>query len=158
MPVSVLIVEDSEAVRHGVCSMLQDSADFKVVGEANDGVQGISQSQTLQPDVILLDLSMPILSGLGAAPRMLQVSPDSKILMFSHHDSASIVTASLNAGALGYVVKSDAHKDLMAGLLATSQGRQFVSSGVVAAGPDLDWPPMLRSDDANRLNPLHSIV
>jgi DNA-binding NarL/FixJ family response regulator len=134
MPVSVLIVEDSEAVRHGVCSMLQDSADFKVVGEANDGVQGISQSQTLQPDVILLDLSMPILSGLGAAPRMLQVSPDSKILMFSHHDSASIVTASLTAGALGYVVKSDAHKDLMAGLLATSQGRQFVSSGVVAAG------------------------
>jgi DNA-binding NarL/FixJ family response regulator len=84
--------------------------------------------------VILLDLSMPILSGLGAAPRMLQVSPDSKILMFSHYDSAHIVTASLNAGALGYVVKSDAGKDLMAGLLATSQGKQFVSSGVVATG------------------------
>jgi DNA-binding NarL/FixJ family response regulator len=73
-------------------------------------------------------------SGLGAAPRMLQVSPDSKILMFSHHDSASIVTASLNAGALGYVMKSDAGKDLMAGLLATSQGKQFVSAGVVVAG------------------------
>jgi DNA-binding NarL/FixJ family response regulator len=134
MPVSVLIVEDPEAVRHSVCSMLQDSADFNVIGEANDGVQGISQSQTLQPDVILLDLSMPILSGLGAAPRMLQVSPDSKILMFSHYDSAHVVTASLNAGALGYVVKSDAGNDLMAGLLATSQGKQFVSSGVVAAG------------------------
>jgi DNA-binding NarL/FixJ family response regulator len=114
--------------------MLQDSADFRVIGEANDGVQGINQTQTLQPDVILLDLSMPILSGLGAAPRMLQVSPDSKILMFSHYDSAHIVTASLNAGALGYVVKSDAGQDLMAGLLATSQGKQFVSSGVVAAG------------------------
>jgi len=134
MSVRVLIVEDSEVVRHSVCSMLQDTADFDVVGEANDGVQGINQSQTLQPDVILLDLSMPILSGLGAAPRMLQVSPDSKILMFSHYDSASIVTASLNAGALGYVVKSDAGKDLMAGLLATSQGKQFVSSGVRAVG------------------------
>jgi len=134
MPVSVLIVEDSEVVRQSVCSMLQDSDDFNVVGEASDGVQGISQSQTLQPDVILLDLSMPILSGLGAAPRMLQVSPDSKILMFSYHDSASIVTASLSAGALGYVVKSAAGKDLMAGLLATSQGKQFVSSGVVAVG------------------------
>ena len=132
--VRVLIVEDSEVVRHSVCSMLQDTADFDVVGEANDGVQGINQSQTLQPDVILLDLSMPILSGLGAAPRMLQVSPDSKILMFSHYDSASIVTASLNAGALGYVVKSDASKDLTAGLLATSQGKQFVSSGVAAVG------------------------
>ena len=134
MPVSVLIVEDSEAIRHGVCSILQDSAEFNVVGEASDGVQGISQSEILQPDVILLDLSMPILSGLGAAPRMLQVSPDSKILMFSHYDSASIVTASLKAGALGYVTKSDAGKDLMAGLLATSQGKQFVSSGVVVAG------------------------
>jgi len=134
MPVRVLIVEDSEEIRQSVCSMLQDSADFRVIGEANDGVQGINQSQTLQSDVILLDLSMPILSGLGAAPRMLQVSPDSKILMFSHYDSAHIVTASLNAGALGYVVKSDAGKDLMAGLLATSQSKQFVSSGVVAAG------------------------
>jgi DNA-binding NarL/FixJ family response regulator len=134
MPVRVLIVEDSEEIRRSVCSMLQDSADFRVIGEANDGVQGINQTQTLQPDVILLDLSMPILSGLGAAPRMLQVSPDSKILMFSHYDSAHIVTASLNAGALGYVVKSDAGKDLMAGLLATSQGKQFVSSGVVATG------------------------
>jgi two-component system, NarL family, nitrate/nitrite response regulator NarL len=133
MSVSVLIVEDSEVVRQSVCSMLRDSADFSVIGEACDGVEGISQSQTLQPDVILLDVSMPILSGLGAAPRMLQVSPDSKILMFGHYDSAGIVSASLNAGALGYVVKSDASKDLMAGLLATSQGKQFVSSGVVAA-------------------------
>ena len=83
MPVRVLLVEDSEAIRRSVCCMLQDSADFDVIGEANDGEQGINQSQTLQPDVILLDLSMPILSGIGAAPRMLQVSPDSKILMFS---------------------------------------------------------------------------
>jgi len=134
MPVSVLIVEDSEAIRHSVCGMLQDSVEFNVVGEASDGVQGISQSEILQPDVILLDVSMPILSGLGAAPRMLQVSPGSKILMFSHYDSASIVNASLNAGALGYVVKSDAGKDLMEGLLATSQGKQFVSPGVVVAG------------------------
>jgi two-component system, NarL family, nitrate/nitrite response regulator NarL len=134
MPVRVLIVEDSEVVRHSVCTMLKGCEDFRVVGEANDGVQGINQTQALQPDVILLDLSMPILSGLGAAPRMLQVSPDSKILMFSHYDSSPIVTASLNAGALGYVVKSDAGKDLLAGLLATSQGKQFVSSGVVATG------------------------
>jgi DNA-binding NarL/FixJ family response regulator len=134
MPVRVLLVEDSEEIRRSVCYMLQDSADFDVIGEANDGEQGINQSQSLQPDVILLDLSMPILSGLGAAPRMLQVSPASKILMFSHYESSHIVTASLNAGALGYVVKSDAGKDLLAGLLATSQGKQFVSSGVVAAG------------------------
>jgi len=113
--------------------MLQGCADFCVVGEACDGVQAINQSKALQPDVILLDVSMPNLSGLRAAPRILQVSPQSKILMFSQHDASYLVSAALNAGALGYVVKSDAGQDLLAGLRATSKGEQFLSSGVTAA-------------------------
>jgi DNA-binding NarL/FixJ family response regulator len=121
------LIEDSEAVRHGVSAMLKVCADFGVVGEACDGVQAISKSKALQPDVILLDLSMPK-SGLGAAPRILQVSPESKILMFSHYDSSHVVAATLKAGALGYVVKSDAGRDLLAGLLATSQDKEFLSS------------------------------
>ncbi|MFZ0860990.1 MAG: response regulator transcription factor [Candidatus Sulfotelmatobacter sp.] len=133
MPVRILIVEDSNVLRHSVCSMLQGCADFCVVGEACDGVQAINQSKALQPDVILLDVSMPNLSGLRAAPRILQVSPQSKILMFSQHDASYLVSAALNAGALGYVVKSDAGQDLLAGLRATSKGEQFLSSGVTAA-------------------------
>jgi DNA-binding NarL/FixJ family response regulator len=133
MPVRILIVEDSDVLRHSVCSMLQGCADFCVVGEACDGVQAINQSKALQPDVILLDVSMPNLSGLRAAPRILQVSPQSKILMFSQHDASYLVSAALNAGALGYVVKSDAGQDLLAGLRATSKGEQFLSSGVTAA-------------------------
>jgi DNA-binding NarL/FixJ family response regulator len=133
MPVRILIVEDSDVLRHSVCSMLQGCADFYVVGEACDGVQAINQSKALQPDVILLDVSMPSLNGLRAAPRILQVSPQSKILMFSQHDASYLVSAALNAGALGYVVKSDAEQDLLAGLRATSKGEQFLSSGVIAA-------------------------
>ena len=133
MPVRILIVEDSDVLKHSVCSMLQGCADFCVVGEACDGVQAINQSKALQPDVILLDVSMPNLSGLRAAPRILQVSPQSKILMFSQHDASYLVSAALNAGALGYVVKSDAGQDLLAGLRATSKGEQFLSSGVTAA-------------------------
>ena len=133
MPVRILIVEDSDVLRRSVCSMLQGCADFCVVGEACDGVQAINQSKALQPDVILLDVSMPNLSGLRAAPRILQVSPQSKILMFSQHDASYLVSAALNAGALGYVVKSDAGQDLLAGLRATSKGEQFLSSGVTAA-------------------------
>jgi len=132
-PVRILIVEDSDVLRHRVCSMLRDCADFYVVGEACDGVQAINQSMELQPDVVLLDVSMPNLSGLGAAPRILQVSPQSKILMFSQHDASYLVSAALNAGALGYVVKYDAGRDLLAGLRATSRGKQFLSSGVSAA-------------------------
>jgi DNA-binding NarL/FixJ family response regulator len=113
--------------------MLQGCADFCVVGEACDGVQAINQSKELQPDVILLDVSMPNLSGLRAAPRILQVSPQSKILMFSQHDASYLVSAALNAGALGYVVKSDAGHDLLAGLRATSKGKQFLSSAVTPA-------------------------
>jgi DNA-binding NarL/FixJ family response regulator len=133
MPVRILIVEDSDVLRRSVCSMLQGCADFYVVGEACDGVQAINQSKALQPDVILLDVSMPNLSGLRAAPRILQVSPQSKILMFSQHDASYLVSAALNAGALGYVVKSDAGQDLLAGLRATSKGEQFLSSGVTVA-------------------------
>jgi DNA-binding NarL/FixJ family response regulator len=133
MPVRILIVEDSDVLRHSVWSILQGCADFYVVGEACDGVQAINQSKALQPDVILLDVSMPNLSGLRAAPRILQVSPQSKILMFSQHDASYLVSAALNAGALGYVVKSDAGQDLLAGLRATSKGEQFLSSGVTVA-------------------------
>src|ERR1700730_15255545 len=127
MPVRILVADDSDLLRHGVCSMLRGCADFSVVGEACDGFQAINQSKELQPDVILLDMSMPNLSGLRAAPRILQVSPESKILMFSQHDASYIVSAALNAGALGYVVKSDAAQDLLAGLRATSKGVQFLS-------------------------------
>jgi len=132
MPVRVLIVEDSEAVRQSVCSMLQGCTDFHVVGEARDGFQAINQSRVLQPDVILLDVSMPNLSGIEAVPRIHQVSPESKVLMFSLHDSSTAVIAALDAGALGYLVKSDAECDLLAGLRATGQGEAFFSSGVAA--------------------------
>jgi DNA-binding NarL/FixJ family response regulator len=116
---------------------LQRCQDFNVVGEASDGFQAIDQSRALQPDVILLDVSMPNLSGLGAAPCILQVSPESKILMFSQYDSSNIIAAALKAGALGYVVKSDAARNLLAGLRATSQGEQFISSGAAALAT---WP------------------
>src|SRR5579864_7844292 len=85
MPARILIVEDSDVLRQRVCSMLQACEDFYVVGEACDGVQAINLSKALQPDVILLDVSMPSLNGLRAAPRILQVSPQSKILTFSQH-------------------------------------------------------------------------
>jgi DNA-binding NarL/FixJ family response regulator len=137
VPIRILVAEDSEIVRHTVCSLLQRCPDFHVVGEACDGFQAIDQSRALQPDVILLDVSMPNLSGLGAAPRILQVSPDSKILMFSQYDCSNIAAAALKAGALGYVVKSDAGCNLLAGLRATSQGEQFISSGVAALA---SWP------------------
>lgn len=127
MPVRILVADDSDLLRHSVCSMLRGCADFSVVGEACDGFQAINQSKKLRPDVILLDMSMPNLSGLRAAPRILQVSPESKILMFSQHDASYIVSAALNAGALGYVVKSDAAQDLLAGLRATSKGVRFLS-------------------------------
>jgi len=131
MSLRILVAEDSALVRYSVRSLLQRCPDFHVVGEACDGFQAIDQSTTLQPDVVLLDVSMPNLSGLGAAPRIHEVSPESKILMFSQYGSANVVTAAMNAGALGYVMKSDVGRDLVNGLRATSLGRRFFSSGVM---------------------------
>jgi len=132
MPGRVLIVEDSEAVRRSGLFHATRLHDFHVVGEARDGFQAINQSSALQPDVILLDVSLPNLSGIEAVPRIHQVSPESKVLMFSLHNSAMAISAALNAGALGYLVKSDAGRDLLAGLRATGQGEAFFSSCVAA--------------------------
>jgi two-component system, NarL family, response regulator NreC len=134
MPVRILIVDDSKVIRHSTCLMLRGCIDFCVVGEACDGLQAIKQAEALQPDLVLLDVTMPQLSGLLAAPLIHQISPESKILMFSQHDSPNVVIAAVDAGALGYVVKSDAGHDLVAGLRATSQGKQFFSSGMAAKG------------------------
>jgi CheY-like chemotaxis protein len=101
MSVRILVAEDSALVRYSVRSLLQRCPDFHVVGEACDGFQAIDQSTTLQPDVVLLDVSMPNLSGLGAAPRIHEVSPESKILMFSQGGSANVVTAAMNGGRTG---------------------------------------------------------
>ena len=127
-PIRVLIVEDFEQWRRFYCSMLQKQPEFQVIGEVSDGLEAVHQAQQLQPDLILLDIGLPVLNGIEAARQIREVSSASKILFLSENRSAEIVQEALNAGAGGYVVKSDAGNELLSAVNAVLEGKPFLST------------------------------
>ena len=127
MPATILVVDDFEPIRRFVCSALEQRTEFQVIGHAADGLETIQKAEELQPDLILLDISLPKLNGIAAARQIRKLVPKSKILFLSEHTSPETVEEALSTGASGYVVKSDAGKDLLRAVEAVIQGRQFVS-------------------------------
>ena len=105
-PISVLLVDDHTLFRSGIRSLLQRHADFVVVGEASDGVEGIKRAKQLRPDVVLLDLNMPGMSGLETLQLILQDCPDSAVILLTVSEEAQDLTAALQAGARGYLIKN----------------------------------------------------
>ena len=109
--------------------------DLQVIGEAQDGSEAVQKAQELQPDLILLDIGLPKLSGIEAARRMREHTPQSRILVVSEHRSRDIVEEALRAGADGYVVKSVAYEDLLPAIRIVLQGSQFVSAIIADRAP-----------------------
>lgn len=132
--VRILVVDDHEIVRRRLSSLLQGRPEFIVVSEASDGFQAVEKSKDLQPDVVVLDISMPGMSGLEAAPRIRRVAPAAEILFVSQHDTRSMVHEALSTGARGYVLKSDAGTDLVNAVLAVSQHKEFLSHKLTQPG------------------------
>ena len=128
----VLVVDDSEVVRRGVCSLLESYPDSCVVYVATDGLEAVEKAQAEKPDIILLDIGLPRLNGIEAARRIRKVAPNSKILFLSQYDSWVGAQEALNTGATGYVVKSDAPRDLITGIQAVCQGKPFISHSLAA--------------------------
>src|ERR1700693_4916587 len=107
MSARILIVDDHEVIRHGVRSvLLRARPEWEICGEASDGKQAIEAVQRLKPDVVILDLTMPIMRGLQAAPQIARLAGDCRILIFTMHESERIVDDVRAAGAHGYVQKS----------------------------------------------------
>jgi len=123
---TILVVEDFEPIRRFVCSALESRAEFHVIGQAADGLEAIKKAEELQPDVILLDINLPKLNGIAAARQIRTRVPNAKILFLSEDASPGTVEEALRAGASGYVVKSDAGKELLGAVEAVIQGGQFV--------------------------------
>jgi DNA-binding NarL/FixJ family response regulator len=126
----VLIVDDHEIVRKGVRALLEPRPELQIVGEAGGGREAIRQAKKLKPDLVLLDVAMPDLSGLEAIPQILQAHPKTKILVLTMDDSGKTANEVLAAGAGGLVLKSDAPADLHAAIEAVGQGRPFISPRV----------------------------
>jgi DNA-binding NarL/FixJ family response regulator len=128
--IRVLVVEDLEKFRKFICSTLGQRPELQIVGEESDGLQALQRAGELQPDLILLDIGLPSLNGIEVARRIRNLSPKSKILFVSQESSADLVQEALALGALGYVVKSDAGKELLTAVEVVVQGRQYLSSGL----------------------------
>jgi len=105
-PIGVLLIDDHTLFRSGIRSLLQRHSDFTVVGEAADGVEGIKRAKQLRPDVVLLDLNMPGMSGLETLQLLLQDCPDTAVIMLTVSEEAEDLTAALQAGARGYLIKN----------------------------------------------------
>jgi len=110
---TIVIVDDIAAWRVRVREMLCGRPEFQIVGEACDGSQAIQQVGELKPDLVLLDVGMPVLSGLQAAPQIQRISPHSKIIFLTQESDVDIRSAAIDAGALGYVLKSNAGSELL---------------------------------------------
>lgn len=105
-PISVLLVDDHTLFRSGIRSLLQRQTDFTIVGEASDGIEGIKRAKQLQPDVVLLDLNMPGMSGVETLQLLLQDCPNAAVIMLTVSEEAEDLTTALQAGARGYLIKN----------------------------------------------------
>ena len=143
--IRVLIAEDFEAWRHFYRSALQKRPEFLVMGEVSDGLEAVQQAGQLQPDLILLDIGLSTLNGIDAARQIREISPAAKILFVSENRSSDIVEKALSTGASGYVVKSDAARELQTAINAVLEGKRFVSTSL--ARQDLDDLPNQQTDD-----------
>lgn len=131
-PIRVLVVEDFEPFRAFTTSALAQHPDLRIIGEYSDGLEAVSRAAVLQPDLILLDVGLPSLNGIAAAQRIREHSSQSKILFVSGDYSPDIVERALSTGAAGYVVKSDAGRELLLAVAAVLQGRRYLSSSLSA--------------------------
>lgn len=135
-PIRILVVDDFKAWRRHVGLLLQARPAWQVIAEALDGSEAVQKAKELKPDVILLDIGLPILNGIEAARRIQQLSPNSKIIFLAADNSLDIVQEVLSTGVQGYVQKAHAQSDLLPAIDAVLQGKQFLTKLL----RNLQWP------------------
>ena len=126
----ILLVEDHTLLREGLRSLLAADPAFEVVGEAGDGLEAIAQARRLQPDLVIMDLSMPKMSGLEALREITRQHPGMKALALTMHNTEEHLRDALRAGAAGYVLKTVSHAELLAAVRSVLAGQRYLSPQV----------------------------
>jgi DNA-binding NarL/FixJ family response regulator len=120
----ILIVDDEKAVRTALGRLLATRKEWQVVGEAADGAEAIGMARELRPDIVIMDITMPEMNGLEATPEIKKALPAAEVLIFTQHDSTQMIQQAQNAGASGYLLKSQANW-LVKAVEAMSQHKPF---------------------------------
>jgi DNA-binding NarL/FixJ family response regulator len=130
MKLRILIADDHEVVRRGLSMLLQAHDGWEICGEARDGREVVEMARQLKPDVVILDIGMPNLNGLAATRQLAQQNPQQKIIVLTITDSDQVIREALDAGARGFVLKSDAARDLVSAVEALQRSRMFFTPRV----------------------------
>jgi DNA-binding NarL/FixJ family response regulator len=127
MAVRILLVDDHPVVRQGLRTLLEGRSEWEVAGEASDGLEAVEKVNSLQPDVVVLDITMPRMNGIEACRVIKEKKPGVEVLFVTQHDSPQMMREALAAGARGYVVKSNLARDLLEAIEQVSQHRIFTA-------------------------------
>ena len=125
--IRILLADDHNVMRRGLRLLLERQPGFNVVGEASDGRQAVEQAEATKPDIVVLDIAMPNLSGIEAAQRITALLPHTRIIILSMHSDEGYVLRALKAGAKGYLLKDSAENDLIEAIRAVDEGKAFFS-------------------------------
>jgi len=128
--IRVLLVDDHPLVLDGIRSRLEDDPEIMIVGEAGNGEEALQIAKERKPDIVLMDINMPVLNGIDAAEKFAELLPDIRLLMLTMHDSREYITKVLKAGAKGYILKDVSSSEMLIAIKAVYQGKTYYSSGV----------------------------
>lgn len=128
--IKILVVDDHQLIVNGIKAMLEPIADFNIIGEANDGNEAISKAIDLIPDVIIMDISMPDLSGIEASKIIVKNNPEIKVLALTQHEDSEYVIQMLNAGAMGYLLKNSRKDEFIEAIISVSKGEKYFSKKI----------------------------
>ena len=157
MTTRVLLADDHKILRQGLQTLLQNEPDIEVVGQADNGRDAIGLAKELRPDVVIMDVAMPDVGGVGATRELVNAVPTAKVVALSMHSDRRFVTGMLSAGASGYLLKDSAFEELALSIRAVMRGELYLSAGITGGvvdelvGPRLAKEPLLSTRETEVL-------
>ena len=164
--IQILLVDDQHLIRQGLKSMLESNAEMQVIGEAENGQRALEQIDALQPDIVLMDIRMPVMDGVATTKAIAQQYPDIKVLVLTTFDDDEYVSQAMRLGAKGYLLKDTEPDELMLAIRAVYKGQTLLGPGlfektlmpIAAPVPSVELPPQLAQLTPRELDVLRLIA
>jgi two-component system response regulator NreC len=153
--IRVLIADDHTILRDGIRSLLEDEPDMQVIGEAEDGISAVKMACQLEPDVVLMDIAMPLLNGLEATRQIKRSAPQVRVLVLTMHENEEYIRQVLASGAMGYILKDAAARDLLGAIRSVHRGEAVLSPAITRLVIEdyLRWGDLQPGQEENGLSP-----